>query len=253
MLLIPGLSSSGETWDSTVAHYKDRYQCHVFTIAGFAGVPRVPGPMFEPTRDALAAYIRDQKLTRPIVIGHSLGGSWALALASRYPELVGPLVIVDSYPYFAGIADPNLPLEQAKKNSAQYSKAIASQTQEAYEAYVKAGTATRMMVTHDSDLQRLIAWGLKSDRTAVADAVNDVFGTDLRDGLTAIKSPTLVLGSWIAYKEYTDHDRTIANLTRQYANLKGVQIVVHDTARHFIMYDDPNWFFMQIDRFLGVK
>ena len=42
MILIPGLSSSGETWDTTVDHYKDRFECHVLTVAGFAGVPRVP-------------------------------------------------------------------------------------------------------------------------------------------------------------------------------------------------------------------
>jgi len=34
IILIPGLSSGGETWDSTVAHYtgaqyKDRFECHV--------------------------------------------------------------------------------------------------------------------------------------------------------------------------------------------------------------------------------
>jgi hypothetical protein len=34
VLFIPGLSS-GETWDTTVAHYKDRYECHVLTVAGF--------------------------------------------------------------------------------------------------------------------------------------------------------------------------------------------------------------------------
>ena len=26
---------------------------------------------------------------------------------------------------------------------------------------------------------------------------------------------------------------------------------VTDTARHFIMYDDPQWFFAQLDAFLG--
>src|ERR1035441_2564425 len=47
MILIPGLSSSGETWDTTVARYQDRFQCHVLTLAGFAGVPRISAPMLE--------------------------------------------------------------------------------------------------------------------------------------------------------------------------------------------------------------
>jgi pimeloyl-ACP methyl ester carboxylesterase len=112
--------------------------------------------------------------------------------------------------------------------------------------------ATRIMVTKDSDLDRLIAWGLKTDRTAAADAMCELFSADLRDDLARIKSRTLVLGSWIGYKQYTDRERTEANLRRQYAKLAGVQIRVTDTARHFIMWDDPEWMFGQLDRFLDL-
>ena len=39
MILIPGLSCGGNVWDGTVTHFKDRYECHVVTLAGFAGQP----------------------------------------------------------------------------------------------------------------------------------------------------------------------------------------------------------------------
>src|SRR5204862_7086820 len=103
MILIPGLSSSGETWDTTVARYKDRFECHVLTVAGFAGVPRIPAPVLDQVRDGLVAYIRKNKLNRPIVVGHSLGGFLALDLAARYPDLPARIVIVDSYPFLAGV------------------------------------------------------------------------------------------------------------------------------------------------------
>jgi hypothetical protein len=41
-----------------------------------------------------------------------------------------------------------------------------------------------------------------------------------------------------------------ANLRTQYSKLEGVRVAVTDTARHFIMWDDPNWMFAQIDAFL---
>ena len=56
----------------------------------------------------LAAYIRERHLSRPLVVGHSLGGTLALALASDHPDRLGPLVIVDALPFFAG------PLLEAK-------------------------------------------------------------------------------------------------------------------------------------------
>jgi pimeloyl-ACP methyl ester carboxylesterase len=251
MILIPGLSSGGETWDSTVAHYKDRFECHVLAVAGFNGVPRVPAPMLDTVRDAVATYIREKKLAKPVIVGHSLGGFLALELGSKYPDLVGPLVIVDSYPFMAGIADPSTTPEQAKAQAADMRKYMGNQSQDMYERYVKSGVATRMMTTKDSDFERLIEWGLKSDRSAATDAMAEMFAADLRDDLARIKSRTLVLGSWIGYKEYTDGPKTLANLKLQYSKLRDVQIRLNDTARHFIMWDDPEWMFAQIDAFLN--
>ena len=43
VLLIPGLASSGDVWDDTVKALAPHHRCHVFTLAGFAGVPAQPG------------------------------------------------------------------------------------------------------------------------------------------------------------------------------------------------------------------
>jgi pimeloyl-ACP methyl ester carboxylesterase len=252
MILIPGPSCPGETWDSTVAHYQDRYQVHVLSLAGFAGLPRVPGPMLENVREGLAAYIRNNHLEKPVIVGHSLGGFVALDLAASYPNLTGRLVIVDAYPFLAGIMNPDVTAEKAKANAEMMRRGMETQTQDDYDRYVKSGVATRAMVTKASDLDRLIAWGLSSDRTAMTDAMSELFGADLRDDLAKIKSPTLVLGTWIGYRQYTDHARTEASLRRQYAKLTGVRIEITDTARHFIMWDDPDWMFGHLDRFLDL-
>jgi pimeloyl-ACP methyl ester carboxylesterase len=250
MILIPGLSSSGETYDSTVARYKDRYECHVLTLAGFAGVPRVPAPFLDKVRDSVAVYIRDKKLTKPVIVGHSLGGFLALEIGSKYPDLVGPLVILDAYPFMMGATNPSATAEQAKEAEVQIRKYMPGESQDAYERVVKSGMSTRMMVTKDPDLDRLIGWGLKTDRFAAADAMAELIGTDLRDDLTKIKNRTLVLGTWIGWKEYTDKPHVEANLKSQYAKLAGVEIYVADTARHFIMWDDPDWMFAKMDGFL---
>ncbi len=251
VILIPGLSCPGEVWDGTVAHYKDNYQLHVISLAGFAGVPRVPGPFLDTAREAIAAYVRKNKLDHPIIVGHSLGGFLALDLAVHYPDLPGKLVIVDSYPMMAGIMDPNMTAEKARATSEQIRKGMEQQSQDMFERTTKSGMYTRPMVTRDSDLDRVIAWSLKSDRTAVTDSMSELFAADLRADIAKIKIPVLVMGAWIGYKEYgATHDTTEANLRAQYAKLEGVRIAVTDTSRHFIMWDDPNWMFAQMDRFL---
>ena len=50
LILIPGLSSSPEVWDSTVAHLNGRYRVHRIHVQGFAGLrpratPRPPAAM----------------------------------------------------------------------------------------------------------------------------------------------------------------------------------------------------------------
>ncbi len=246
MILIPGLASSGETWDSTIARYKDRYECHVLTLAGFAGVPRIPAPMLDKVRDDLAAYIRDKKLVKPVIVGHSLGGFLALDLASKYPALPGKLIIVDSYPSLAAIYQPDITKELAKSQSAMTRQYMTS-TPRSEQA---ASAQIRPMVTKDSDFDRIMGWGRASDYSAIVDAMVEMYGGDLRDDIAAIHSPTLVLATWIGFKEYTDRAKTEANLHRQYSKLEGVDIRITDTSRHFIMYDEPQWFFTQIDGFL---
>jgi pimeloyl-ACP methyl ester carboxylesterase len=251
MILIPGLGCPGEVWDGTVAHYKDRYEMHVLSLAGFAGQPRVPGPFLETVREGVAAYIREHKLDHPIVVGHSLGGYVALDLAAHYPALLGRLVIVDSYPMMAGVADPSMTSEKAKEMGAQTRKILEGQSQDSWERVIKSGMQTRPMVTKDSDLDCIIEWSLKSDRSATTDAMSELYAADLRDDLATIKSPALVMASWIGFKEYGATRAGVeANLRTQYSKLEGVRVAVTDTARHFIMWDDPNWMFAQIDAFL---
>ncbi|MGC9945856.1 MAG: alpha/beta hydrolase [Bryobacteraceae bacterium] len=251
MILIPGFASSGKTWDSTVAHFKDQYECHVLTLAGFAGEPRIEAPFLETVRKDLAAYIRENKMNKPVIVGHSLGGTLALWLAEQEPDLVGPLVIVDSLPFLAAVMNPKNTAESVKAQAEQmrkmYSGPATDQTEKMGEMAVKA------MVTSPADFEMVMAWSRKSDRVAMGNAMYDMMTTDLRGDLDKITSPTLVLGTWIAYKQYATRDEVEKNFRTQYAKLKSYDFVLSDKARHFVMLDDPDGFFQALDHFLGER
>ncbi|HZU09851.1 MAG TPA: alpha/beta hydrolase [Pseudacidobacterium sp.] len=260
MILIPGLSSSGEVWDSTVARYQDRYRCYVLTLDGFAGQPRWIGPgdeFLNAVRDQLGAYIDQNHLDHPVVVGHSLGGFLALALAEKYPDKVGPLVVVDSLPFSAHAWFNVDSAEAAKSVAAGMRSRIAGETDEEYAAYVKSGASTRSMVTGDAGFARVKEWGLLSDKQAVADAMYDMMVADLRPELGRIHTPILVMGTWIGLTEVAHQEASpefrsavLKEFEEQYKNAPQAKIVLADHARHFIMYDDPQWFFTQMDAFL---
>lgn len=247
VILIPGLSCSGAVWDGTVEHLKDHYQCHVLTLAGFAGQPRIPAPFLETVRNDLAAYIRSQKLGHPVIIGHSLGGFVALWLASHDPDLAGPLIIVDSLPFLPASFMPTATVDIAKPMAEQMRAGMAVSRPQFVTNSVQ---VVRTMVTKPADFDRIMSWVQTTDPLAAGDAFFDLFSHDLRGDVAQIKSPTLVLGTWIAYKDYATREELESRYRKQYAQLKNCKVVMAD-MRHFIMLDDPQWFYQQVDAFLA--
>ncbi len=248
MIFIAGLASSGAVWDATVAHFAPHYRCYVLQLAGFAGVPAIQTPLLETVEKELAAYIDDQHLDHPTIVGHSLGGFLALKLAIDFPSKVGPLVIVDSLPALGAAQMPDVTPEQLKAMARRIHDGMLSGDAAAQDAGRRANIAG--MVTAPQDLERIVEWGAKSDRKVVADAMHDIMATDLRQDIARIKTPTLVLGSWVAYKAYAPKAAFEANYKAQYAKLPGVQVALSDIGRHFIMYDDPQWMLARMDEFL---
>lgn len=248
MILIAGLASSGAVWDSTVAHFAAHYRCFVLQLAGFAGSPAAQGPLLETVERELAVYIDDQKLDHPAIVGHSLGGFVALKLAMDFPGKVGPLVIVDSLPALGAAQMPDATPAQLKGIASRVRDSMLNADAASQEASRRATISA--MVSQPQDVERVMEWGAKSDRKVVADAMFDILSTDLRPDLVRIQAPTLVLGSWVAYKAYAPKAAFEANYKGQYAKLAGVQVAMSDSGRHFIMYDDPQWMFARMDEFL---
>jgi pimeloyl-ACP methyl ester carboxylesterase len=248
VILIPGLASSGEVWKGTVAHFCERRECHVLTLAGFAGVPAIDSPLLPAVEKGLAEYIDAKHLDRPVVVGHSLGGFLALKLAADYPDKVGRLVIVDSLPALGATQVPDITPEQLKTMADRMRDSMLKQDPSTLAESQRRVVAS--MVTSPEDRERVYAWGMKSDRPAVLNAMHDLMASDIRNDLERIKAPTLVLGSWIAYKEYAPRSAIEATYTGQYRKLAGVKIELSDSGRHFIMYDDPEWMYQRMDAFL---
>lgn len=248
IVLIPGLASAGSVWDGTVKRYCGDHQCHVLTLAGFAGVPAIDGPLLATTEQQLSAYIAANKLGKPVVIGHSLGGFLGLKLAIDHPEQVGRLVVVDSLPAMAAAQVPSITGAQMQEMAAGMRTRMLAMDADAYQASQL--QTLRTMIGKEDDVQRALAWGKQSDRTTVANAMAEMMGEDLRQDISRIKAPTLVLGSWIAYKNFGNQQQFAQMYAAQYRQLAGVQVEMADSARHFIMLDDPSWMYDRIDAFL---
>ena len=252
MILIPGLCCSGEVWDGTVAHFKDRYECHVLTLAGFAGQPAVKsdGSYSEMIAKGIAKYARDKRLDKPAIVGHSLGGFIVFKLAATEPELVGPVISVDGFPAAAAIFMPDATDAQRQAFAGAFLKKYDDASGEDFPKMMK--DLFGSMLSNER-LDTVLKWAAASDPKTIARAMREVFTADARPGLEKVKAPVLLLGAYHdTQKQFlSSKDEFEKRLKLQVASAKKGQVAVRANCKHFIMYDEPKWMFEQMETVLG--
>jgi pimeloyl-ACP methyl ester carboxylesterase len=243
IIFIPGFSCSGEVWNETKTKFEKDYTCYTLTMAGFAGVKPQPNSSFKNWETNIANYIRENRINKPTIIGHSMGGGLAMALASDYPELIEKIIVVDALPCLPALMNPYFKTEEKVDCSALVNQ-ISSATNEQF--YQMQKMSIQQLVADISKQELVVSWSMKSDRKTFAEMYCDFSNTDLRKKIKAIKCPTLIL-----LEEY--FKKVKPAIEEQYKNLKIGNIQYSDKGLHFIMYDDKEWYFRQLNNFITTK
>ncbi len=239
IVLIPGLSSARETWRRTAERLRGRYRLHLVQIAGFAGEPagaNASGPFFDPVLAELDAYMAALPKP-PVVMGHSLGGTLALALAERSPARMSRVLIVDALPFYGVLmGGPNATADSVKPMAEAMRKQMAGRMPEPM-----ARAMAAQMVTAPADVDRVVGWMGASDPQVTVQAMTDDMLADLRPGLAAVKTPVTIV-----------YETPLKPMMESgYAALGPKTLVEAPGAKHFIMYDQPARFDAEVDRFLS--
>lgn len=240
ILFIPGFASSGEVWNETKTAFEKDFTCYTLTMAGFAGAKPHPSPSFENWKAGIATYIKTNKIEKPIVIGHSMGGGLALALAADYPDLIGKIVVVDALPCLAALSNVSFKSKENNDCSPMVAQMTAMNETQFYEMQKQ---AMPRLLQDASKLEMVIDWSVKSDRKTFAQMYCDFFNTDLRERISTVKCPSLILleSNFINLKPAIEE---------QYKNLKTANFQYANKGLHFIMYDDKDWYLVQLNNFI---
>jgi pimeloyl-ACP methyl ester carboxylesterase len=224
VILIPGLSGGRDVWSAMVRAVPG-YRYHLVQVAGFAGEPargNIRGPIVAALAGELARYIVAQRLNRPAIIGHSMGGTLAMMLAADRPRLVGRIMVVDMLPAPAGL------FGQTPNDASSIARSIAGLTETAGGRRLFSGLVNAF-APPDSSFRT-------SDPAVIARAMNELAAMDLTGRLPAIRIPLTVAYASPGGGAGPAVDR---RFRQAYAGARGARFVRIDGSGHMVMYDQP--------------
>jgi pimeloyl-ACP methyl ester carboxylesterase len=249
VILIPGLASGPWVWRDTAPRLARNHTVYLLTLPGFDGREPRAGATLESLQSDLLGLLEKEKLRRPVLVGHSLGGTLSLAFAAAHPDRIAGVVAVDGLPVFPGTENANDRTALADSTRAQFG----SQSREQFAAgqlmYMRAiGT------TSESVAQELAPLAARSDVGATADFAAQLMALDLRPMLSAIRVPVTVISPFNA-PDFARMGMDEAGKTGYYRSLlQGVarlEVVSIAPARHFVMFDQPEKFSAALDQALA--
>jgi pimeloyl-ACP methyl ester carboxylesterase len=251
LVLIPGLATGGWVWQETVRAFSPDHAVYVLTLPGFDGRPAAPANAFASARAALEKLIGQRRLDKPVIVGHSLGATLALALAEDRPAQVGGVVAIDGLPVMPG-TEALPPAERGryargmKARMAGMNPAVFAAQQQSYMR-----TIGVLDMGKADDIALLTG---RSDPASVGQYAADVVELDLRPGLKDIQAPVLVIAPYFDADVAQQGLSADAKANYYRALMQGapkVEVTTVAPARHFAMIDQPEQVNEAIRKYLG--
>ncbi|MGZ0186519.1 MAG: alpha/beta fold hydrolase, partial [Alphaproteobacteria bacterium] len=98
LLILHGLLGAARNWMAIAKRLGADHEVHALDLRNHGRSPWAEGMDYRALATDVAAYIDQHKLGAPIVVGHSMGGKVAMALALEASDRVGRLVVADIAP-----------------------------------------------------------------------------------------------------------------------------------------------------------
>ena len=237
VILIPGLTASRDVWNGTVAALPG-YRYHLVQVAGFAGSPargNATGNVVAPVAEEISRYIASNRLERPAVVGHSMGGTITMMLAARHPSRIGKAMVVDMLPQPAGLVGSS---PAGISGLAETIRNIGSTP------------AGRRLIGSVIGMFGSEKVDSRSDPDVVARATHELAGIDLTPDLPKIKAPLTVVYATPARGDYVDPAEITRGYRAAYARARTAKLVPIANSGHMIMYEQPKAFQAALKEFL---
>lgn len=98
LLVLHGLFGSARNWQGIARRLGEQRHVYALDLRNHGGAPWAPGMSYPEMAADVLRFLDDRGFPRATVLGHSMGGKTAMALALAHPDRVDRLIVADIAP-----------------------------------------------------------------------------------------------------------------------------------------------------------
>jgi len=232
LVFLHGIGGAARAWRGQIAAFGDRYRAVAWDMPGYGGSAPLASVSIATLADALQDFLQRIGVSRPVLVGHSIGGMIVQQWLTTHPRSATAVVLAQTSPAF-GKADGGW---QKQFIEARLGPLDRGETMKSL-----AAAMVRELVGDNPD-----ASGMETARecmSGVPDAsyramVLALLGFDQRKALGNIAVPTLVLSG------SKDNNAPAPMMARMAAYIPSAAYVELEGAGHLVTVCGPSWNFV---------
>jgi 3-oxoadipate enol-lactonase len=238
LVFLHGIGGAARAWRGQLEFFRNHYHAIAWDMPGYGGSAPLPTVSIAALADALQDFLEQVDATKPILVGHSIGGMIVQQLLAKNPRIAAAVVLAQTSPAFG-------------KPDGDWQKAfIAARLGplDGGETLVSlAPTLVKELVGDDPDIN-----GMELARDCMACVPEATYratmlalmGFDLRNALKNIAVPTLVLSG------SRDNNAPAPMMAKMATHIPTATYVELEGAGHLVNLERPEAFDAALDGFL---
>jgi 3-oxoadipate enol-lactonase len=238
LVFLHGIGGAARAWRSQLDFFGDRYRTIAWDMPGYGGSTPLPSVSIATLAGALQDFLQQVGATKPILVGHSIGGMIVQQLLAKSPSVAGAVVLAQTSPAFGKPdGDWQKAFIDARLGPLDRGETLVS----------LAPTLVKELVGDNPD-----PGGMDIARDCMASVPEATYratmlalmGFDLRNALKAIVVPTLVLSG------SKDNNAPAPMMAKMATYIPSATYVELEGVGHLANLERPNAFNAALDSFL---
>jgi 3-oxoadipate enol-lactonase len=100
LVFLHGIGGAARAWRGQIEAFGDRYRSIAWDMPGYGGSAPLPAVSIATLADALQDFLQQIQVTKPILVGHSIGGMIVQQWLTKYPDVAAAAVLAQTSPAF---------------------------------------------------------------------------------------------------------------------------------------------------------